>query len=223
MIDSKETTISPIIYKGYNCYQTEMGDVGMTKSALADICNVSVTSIDYIIKNIDKKTYAPWLTAFSGHDVILTRKTFASSRGKSTVILRWDFCCAVIGYYQNKDMIIANEVEVFQVVYKDYDCYQTAKGEIGMSKLNLANACGVHESAIDHLLRQINTGANVPHWLTPFINYEVVLTRKSLKGGAPKIILKWDFCCAVIRYYKSKIQKNDDNEVKLCFLKKRKP
>ena len=211
--------ITSIMHEGYTCYQTCDGAIGMDKQTLASYCGVESTAINYILKHCGNKSFAPWLTEFVGKNIILTYKQ--NNSGKPTAILKWEFCYAVINYYQNKNAEIAKEPEITHITYKGYSCYQITNGAIGMTKRDLADACGVHESMIDHYIAKRNSKENsVPLWLAPFAGYDVVLTRKTMSGGPPKIIFKWEFCCAVIKHHKGKTLKEYQDENRLVYLKK---
>jgi hypothetical protein len=208
---NEETTLTPIIHEGYDCYQTNTGAIGMAKPELAIICGVDTMSIHYILKHCGNEAFAPWLTPFASQDKILTYKQ--NDRARPTTILKWDFCFAVIKYYQNKNTEIAKESEMIPITYNGYSCYQTSDGAIGMDRKNLADVCGVSTSAINHYIAKRNSNEkSIPSWLIPFKGCDIVLARKQCIGCSVKIILKWDFCFAVIKHFENKNLKTGESE-----------
>ncbi len=196
---TSEVTVDSVRHEGCPCYKTNKGEFGMDKQSLADACKVNKESINYIMKHVGNKVFAPWLAPFIDSDIILTRQQL--TRGHPTVILKWEFCSAVMAYYQDKQAKIKEEIPVSLTTYQGYDCYQTESGDIGVSKQSLADACNVHTSMIDQLVKHtISKPTRCLVWLHPFIGTDVVLTKVWLNGGMPKLILKWDFCSAAIDY-----------------------
>ena len=184
-------------------FQTEDGEFGMSIQQLTDVCCVSKKKVIYAIRRRTHEKFAPWLTPFAG-DVILTRQRLF--RKNHTIILKWDFCNAVIAYFQNEQAKIA-----VSIINKGYKCYQTNAGEIGMTKLDLAEACDVYLSSIYDLIKHTTHSSIAPWpWLQVFVGSDISLLRVWLKsGGQPKVLLKWDFCWAVINHYKNTSQKAD--------------
>jgi hypothetical protein len=200
---NKETTLTPIVHEGYDCYQTSTGAIGMSKATLATICSVDKMAIEYILKHCRNKSFAPWLTPFVTEDKILTYKQ--NDRGRPTAILNWKLCSAIIEYYRNKNTELAKESEMTPITYNGYSCYQTSDGVIGMDRKNLANVCGISTSTIDHYVAKRNSSEKaIPLWLAPFKGCNVILAQKSCIGCSVKIIFKWDFCCAIIKYFESR-------------------
>jgi hypothetical protein len=169
-------------------------------------------AIHYILKHCGNEAFAPWLTPFASQNKILTYKK--NDHARHTTILKWDFCFAIIKYYQNKNNEMTKEPEVTPINYNGYSCYQTGNGAIGMDRKNLADVCGVSASTIDYYIAKRNSSEkSVPSWLAPFKGCNVVLTQKSCIGCSIKIILKWDFCLAVIKHFESKKLKAGETDL----------
>lgn len=223
-MDSNIETLIPITWKGYLCYRTIFGAVGMSKRVLADICDIDVTAIDYILANSNSEIYAPWFSQFTKQNAILTRQKLGNGRGKRALVLTLEFCQACIDYYEEKKRVVEQETVAASVIHDGYQCYKTRTGAIGMTKQSLADTCSVTESAIDHLLKKL-TDKLVPEWLTPFINEDLVLTRvqpmnRFTKGGPHKVVFRLDFCLAVIAHYQRKAQEKEQKQIRLVYLRK---
>ena len=202
-VDSNGRILYQINHNRCSVFRTEDGEFGMSIQALTDVCCVSKKKVIYAIRRRTHQKFAPWLTPFAGDMILARQRLFQKNH---TIILKLNFCNAVIDYFQNEQAKIA-----IPIIHKGYKCYQTNAGDIGMTKLDLAEACDVYLSSIYGLIKHTTHSSIAPWpWLQVFVGSDISLLRVWLKnGGQPKVLLKWDFCWAVINHYKNTSQKAD--------------
>jgi hypothetical protein len=218
MMDIYGRAIAQINHNGFNCYQLPTGEFGMVKDELAAVCGIVKNAIAPVIKNTDARRYAPEMTPFIGVDVELTRIHFRKV-GSPKVLLRWEFCEALITHYKNKasrqgEQIITRKnkekssfssskircINAERVIENDREYFILENGEIGMSHRGLARASNEKHGTIHRLVHHVS---DFPLSDEPgkFTTDNIVLSRDVIKNGKPIVLLRMDFCEAAIAYF----------------------
>lgn len=229
MKDVLGRAIVPKVYKGFNCYQLEAtGEIGMSAEELSKVCGIHRTAITAVKSNTSKDCYAPQMTPFVGRDVELTRVQLAS-KGQPKLILKWDFCCALMSYHEckkvkeanriinKKDKLLPGEIRCVnadRVIEDGREYFILKNGDKGMSVSGLARACSVPAQTIQNITK--NLSGSIYQWSKPFDQESIVLSREATKKGRPVIILRLDFCEAVIAHFACRaVKRNNKKKVEI--------
>jgi hypothetical protein len=199
----------------FECYQLEATrDFGMTKTQLATACGISTQGIDNVIRNTNPKKYAPHMTSFIGQRVTLTRVVLPSG-GKAKIVLKWDFCKALMAYYLNKkstkvERIINEKLKLSpgefkvenaeRVVENGLEYFVLENGDRGMSLRGLCCACKTSHGAVNQLIGKLSSPA-YSDWASSFTHENIFLTHEVTKNGKRVVLLQMEFCEAVMAYF----------------------